>query len=313
MDVKTEQTVPLIQGGEREAAPLTSTTAASESAGAGGKQTWILLGVLAVALAAVYGGVINEWVRDWIRDSNYNHGFLIPPISAYLIWTKRRSLAEAKRSPSVLGLIGILASAALLVLGTAGAEVFTQRVSFALFLPSAILFLFGWRHLRITLFPLSLLLLAIPLPYVIYYGLTAPMQAFAAKCAIFGLHLVGVPVAAEGNIIHLSNTSLEVAEACSGIRSLYAFLTLGALVAYSTPAPGWVRAIIFLFTIPLSVAGNAVRVFGTGIAVHLFGPEMAEGTVHEMFGMIVIAFSLGVFLILKSIARRLWLSASSSQ
>ena len=138
------------------------------------------------------------------------------------------------------------------------------------------------------------------------------MQTFAAKCAIFGLHLVGVPVAAEGNIIHLSNTSLEVAEACSGIRSLYAFLTLGALVAYSTPAPGWVRATIFLFTIPLSVAGNAVRVFGTGIAVHLFGPSMAEGTVHEMFGMIVIAFSLGVFLILKSIARRLWLSASSS-
>ena len=310
MDMETEQTMPLIQGGERETTSLTSATTTAESAG--GKRTWILLGVLGVALAAVYGGVINEWVRDWIRDSNYNHGFLIPPIVAYLIWTKRKALAEAKRSPSILGLIGMLGSAALLVLGTAGAEVFTQRVSFSLFLPSAILFLFGWRHFRLTLFPFSLLLLAIPLPYVIYYGLTAPMQAFAAKCAIFGLHLVGVPVAAEGNIIHLSNTSLEVAEACSGIRSLYAFLTLGALVAYSTPAPGWARALIFLFTIPLSVAGNAVRVFGTGIAVHLFGPSMAEGTVHEMFGMIVIAFSLGVFLIIKSIARRLWLSASSS-
>ncbi len=116
----------------------------------------------------------------------------------------------------------------------------------------------------------------------------------------------------EGNIIHLSATSLEVADACSGIRSLYAFLTLGALLAYFSRVPLWARISIFLFTIPLSVAGNAVRVFGTGVGVYLAGPEAAEGTIHELFGMFVIVASMGIFLLAKKGASHLW-SARSSQ
>jgi len=259
---------------------------------------------------ASYAPVLSGLVSDWIRDPNYTHGFLIPLISGYLVWTKREALRSTPLVPSLWGLGGLLVAVGLLVVGTAGAEVFTQRVSLVFTAASLTLFLGGWRHLGILGFPLAFLLLAIPLPYVVYYGLTAPMQALAAKCAVWGLSGLGVYVLAEGNVIHLPNTSLEVAEACSGIRSLYAFLALGALVAYFTAIPFWARILIVLATIPLSVAGNAVRVLGSGLGAYLIGPEAAEGTLHELFGLVVFVVSLGIFILIKRVARTLWSSAT---
>jgi exosortase len=265
------------------------------------------IGILAVLILA-YGPVLIELFRDWARDPNYYHGFLIAPVSAYLIWRRRGDLGQQAPSPSVLGLAGLLVAAALLVLGSAGAEVFTQRVSLLLLVASLVLFLHGRRRLRVVAFPLAFLLFAIPLPYVIYYGLTGPMQALAAKLAVWGLRAVGIPTVAQGNMIHLAQSSLEVAEACSGIRSLYAFLAVGALVAYSTPVPPWGRIAIFLSTIPLSVAGNAVRVWGSGMGASLIGPEATTGTVHELFGLLVFTVLLGIFLFFKNVMRKLWSS-----
>ena len=269
-------------------------------------------GFVLLVLLAVYGRVLVELVRDWIHDPNYVHGFLIAPISAYLIWQGRNELRRLPRAPSFLGLIGLSAAMALLILGTAGAEVFTQRVSLLLTLASLVLYLYGRRHLRGVLFPLVFLLFAIPLPYVIYYGLTAPMQAFAARVAVWGLNVVGVPSMAEGNIIHLPQASLEVAEACSGIRSLYAFLAVGALVAQSMPIPLWGRLLVFSLTIPLSVAGNAFRVFSSGLGSWLIGPEVTRGTPHELFGIVVFMVSLGIFVLIKKAVKGLWSPAPSS-
>jgi len=269
---------------------------------------WVLL---AIVIGLTYSAVITELVRDWIRDDNYSHGFLIPVVSLYILWETRNYFRQPL-SPSNWGLLGILASAALFVLGAAGSEVFTQRVSLLGLLASIVLFLGGWRRLGLAGFPIAFMLFAIPLPYVIYYELTAPMQAFAAKVAVAGLQVLGVPTVAEGNMIHLPETSLEVAEACSGIRSLYAFLALGAIVARSTPGPMWSRILIFAATIPLSVAGNAVRVLGTGLGAHLIGPEAAEGTVHEMFGLFVFAVSLIVFILIRKVLGKLWSPVPSS-
>jgi exosortase len=267
-----------------------------------------LIGVVMV----VYGPVVVELVRDWIRDPNYSHGFLIPLVSAYFLWKSREELRRPGALPSIWGLPGILLAMGLLVLATAGAEVFTQRVSLLLTLASLVLFLRGWRHLCVVAFPLAVLFLAIPLPYVIYYGLTAPMQAFAAKAAVWGLQTVGVPSVAQGNVIHLPQGSLEVAEACSGIRSLYAFLAVGALVAHSMSIPFWGRLLVFSFTIPLSVAGNSFRVFGSGIGTWLIGPQVTKGAIHELFGVLVFVTSLGVFILIKKAARSVWSSGISS-
>jgi exosortase len=262
-----------------------------------------------VLASLFYAPVLVELARDWLRDPNYSHGFLIPVISGFLVWQRRRALAALPPRPTLWGLVGVLAAAGLLVLGAAGAEVFTQRVSWVLLLASVVLFLAGWPWLRKTAFPIGFLLFAVPMPYVLYYSLTGPMQGFAARCAIAGLRGVGVPAVAQGNIIHLPETSLEVAEACSGIRSLYAFLALGALLARSLPIPWWGRALVFLATIPLSVAGNAVRVWGTGIGTYTIGPSAAEGTLHELFGLIIFGSALGVLVLVRKGARVLWSSA----
>ena len=259
-----------------------------------------------LAIGAVYAPVLVELGRDWIRDPNYSHGFLIPCISAYLIWRQRKMLARLPRRPWNAGIVGILAGAGLLVLGTAGAEVFTQRVSLLVLLASTVLFLLGWRWLRALAFPIALFLLAIPLPYVLYYSLTSPLQAFAARCAVLGLKLVGVPVVAQGNVLHLPDTSLEVAEACSGIRSLYAFLALGALLAYSMAIPAAGRILVFLATIPLSVLANAFRVWTSSLGAYFIGPQVAQGLVHELFGLIIFVSAFGVFVLVRKGARTLW-------
>ncbi len=205
----------------------------------------------------------------------------------------------------------MLAAMGLLVVGTAGAEVFTQRVSLVALMGSAVLFLLGWRWLGAAAFPIALLLLAIPLPYLIYYTLTSPMQALAAKIAVIGLKVTGIPVVAQGNMLHLpENLSLEVAEACSGIRSLYAFLALGALIAYFTPLPLLGRILVFLATIPLSVLANSFRVWASSLGAYLVGPEVTKGIVHELFGLLVFVTALALFFLVRKGVRSLWPSAS---
>lgn len=271
---------------------------------------WLLLLVLVVA--AVYAPVLAQLAGDWLHDPNYSHGLLVPVVSGFLLWRSRKGFRAIPPVPMNAGLLGVLAAAVLLVVGAAGAEVFTQRVSFVLLLASLVLFLAGRGWLKKAAFPLAFLLLAIPLPYLVYYSLTAPMQALAAHAAVTGLGWVGVPAVAQGNIIHLPETSLEVAEACSGIRSLYAFLALGALFAHSMSIPMWGKLIVFFSTIPLSIAANAVRVWGSGISAHLAGPKAVEGTVHEVFGLIIFAGAILVFLLIRKGVRVLWPSATSS-
>lgn len=265
--------------------------------------------VLVLVMAAAYGPVLAELGRDWIRDSNYSHGFVLPFVSAYLLWRQRQHLATLPKRPVRLGVLPVLGAAALLIVGAAGAEVFTQRVSFLLLLFASVLYLLGWAWLRATAFPIGFLFFAIPLPYVLYYSLTSPLQAISASCAVVGLKGIGVPVLAQGNILHLPNTTLEVAEACSGIRSIYAFMALGALLAYSMRVPFLGRLLVFLSTIPLSVAANAFRVWSTSLGAYLVGPQVTKGLPHEMYGLFVFSFALLLFFILRRGVRALWHSA----
>ena len=269
-----------------------------------------LLLLLLLVVAAVYTPVLGQLARDWFHDPNYSHGVLVPVISLFLLWRGRKEFRTLPLKPVNLAVVGVLGAAFLLVMGVAGAEVFTQRISFVLLLASLVLFLSGRAWFKKAAFPLAFLLLAIPLPYILYYSITAPMQAWAARVAVIGLGWVGVPALAQGNIIHLPETSLEVAEACSGIRSLYAFLALGALLARSMSIPFWGRLLVFLSTIPVSIAANAVRVWGSGVSAHLAGPKAVQGTVHELFGVLIFGGAILVFLLVRRGVRVLWHSAS---
>jgi len=251
-------------------------------------------GLLVVGIATVYWQVFRKLIFDWANDGNYSHGFLIVPIALYLAWERRAKLQSITPRPTWFGLVVVAGSIFVLLVGLLGAELFLTRISFLGVLVGIILFLFGWAHLRALMFPVAFLLLMIPLPSLIFNQIAFPLQLLASRTGEFAISSADIPVLREGNVIVLANTTLEVAEACSGIRSLISLLTLGIVFGYFTDPRGWVRTVIAMSTIPVAIISNGARVAGTGIAAHRWGPEVAEGFFHEFSGWVVfvVAFVL---------------------
>lgn len=264
---------------------------------------WFLLAVV-VAGAWLYAGVLHDLVRDWSQDDNYSHGFLIPPLAAYFVWERRNRLARAVRRPSLWGLALVLASLGVLVAGVLGVEFFLTRASLIGVIAGSVVFLAGWSHLRILSFPLAFLLLMIPLPALIFNQIAFPLQLFASKFGTNVLQYCSVPVLREGNVIVLASTRLEVAEACSGIRSLISLLTLGIIFGYFTDRRLPVRVVIALSTIPIAIFANGLRVAGTGLAAHYYGPEAAEGFFHSFSGWLVFLVAFVMLFLVVQVVRR---------
>ena len=250
-----------------------------------------LIGVL-VSFAILYRDVIAKLVFDWGHDDNYSHGFLIVPIAMYFAWERRQGLLEAARQPSVLGLIVLIGSIVTLVAGILGAELFLTRVSIVGVVAGSVLYVMGWQHLRILALRIAFLLLMIPIPAIIFNQIAFPLQLQASRFGETALILWGIPVLREGNVIVLANTTLEVAEACSGIRSLVSLLTLGIIYSYFTDQRQWVRVAVTLSTIPIAILSNGLRVAGIGVAAHYYGGEVATGFLHTFSGWVlfVVAF-----------------------
>jgi exosortase len=268
------------------------------------RDLWIALGVVVLSLAALYWTVVEKLIHDWSHDENYSHGFLVVPIAAYFLWERRDRLARATPSPSSFGLVVILGSLAVLVAGMLGAELFLTRISLLGVLAGTVLFLFGWTHLRIVAFPLAFLLLMIPLPAIVFNRIAFPLQLLASRVGESALRACTIPVLREGNVIVLANTSLEVAEACSGIRSLISLLTLGIVYGYFADKRPLVRLLLALATIPIAIAANGLRVAGTGVAAHFYGPEAAQGFFHTFSGWMVFLVAFGMMLlVLRGIQR----------
>lgn len=266
----------------------------------------LAVGSVLASLAFLYAGVLNDLVRDWARDDNYSHGFLIVPIAAYLVWERRAALRVVAPAPTVLGLVAVAIGLLLLVAGTLGAELFLTRVSLLWVLAGTILFVFGWRHLRIVLFPLLFLVLMIPIPAIIFNQIAFPLQLFASRVGATGLGALDIPVLREGNVIVLASITLEVAEACSGIRSLVSLLTLGIMLGYFLDSRTWVRTAIALATIPIAVASNGIRVAGTGIAAHYYGNAAAEGFMHSFSGWLVFVVALAMLMLVQQMLVRVF-------
>lgn len=249
--------------------------------------------------------VLVKLVHDWSTDDNYSHGFLIIPIALYLAWERREGLIGAPRAPSLLGLVGVFAGIALLIMGVLGAELFVTRIALLAVLAGSVLYVFGWHHLRLLAFPLALLLLMIPIPAILFNQVAFPLQLLASRFAADVLSLVGIPVLREGNVIVLAHTTLEVAEACSGLRSLVSLITLGILLGYFTEKRLWVRWLLVMATIPTAIFANGLRVAGTGILAHYWGPEAAEGFFHTFSGWLVFGFAFGLVLLVQWLIRRI--------
>jgi exosortase len=249
--------------------------------------------------------VIRKLVYDWGNDDNYSHGFLIVPLALYFVWERRAELQAVKIRPAWFGLVVVAGSLAVLLAGLLGAELFLTRISIIGTVIGILLFLFGWAHVRTLAFPLAFLLLMIPLPAIVFNQITFPLQLLASQAGESVISAAGIPVLREGNLIVLAHTTLEVAEACSGIRSLITLITLALVYGYFVDSRTWFRALLVLCAIPIAIVANGARVAGTGIAAHWFGREAADGFFHEFSGWIVFLIAFAMMLAVQWVFSRI--------
>lgn len=258
----------------------------------------------------MYWRILLNLVLQWWDDPNYSHGFLVPLFSLYIVWQQRATLRTLPRSGSLLGIPLMLGGIAVLMLGDLGAENFLMRSSLLVIIAGLILFHLGPEILRALRFPLAFLIFMVPLPGVVFYAVTFPLQRLAAEQAAWILDLMGIPVLLDGNIIHLAQMSLGVTEACSGIRSLISLFAGAVAWAYLLIPGGWSTAIFIAATVPITILANAVRVVLTGLIGQQFGVEYATGFFHEFAGWIIYMFAflclLACHSLIRALSRRRW-------
>jgi exosortase len=248
--------------------------------------------VVASSVLILYHQVLYELAKDWYNNPDYNHGLVLPIVIFYLVWRQRGKLAATPTAPNNMGLLVMLVGLGVLFGGELGAEFFLTRLSLLILVVGIIIFLWGTKHLRLVAFPLSLFILAIPLPAVIFYQLTFPLQLIASKMGAGFLEAFRVPVLREGNLIILPNITLEVAEACSGIRSLFSLITLTILYAYFLDEGAFWRVVLITLSIPLALLCNGLRIMGTGVLTQYIDPEAAEGFFHTFSGWFIFVTAL---------------------
>jgi exosortase len=240
----------------------------------------------------LYASVLRHLVVQWWADPDYGHGFFVPLFSGYILWHERQRWTKTEIKPSNFGFVVLIGAVGLLLLGSLGAELFMSRFSLLVLFAGMILFLAGWKMLRAVFSPLGYLVWMIPIPVIIYNQITFPLQLIASRLATASLELVQVPVLRDGNILIMSNYSLEVVEACSGIRSLMTLTALAVAYGYLVSPRRWVRYVLAAFMVPIAVVTNAVRIMGAGILARHFGPAAAEGFLHEFSGWAIFVVAL---------------------
>lgn len=254
------------------------------------------ISVVGLLFIIIFYSSIIAMGQDWLVDDNYSHGFLIPPVAAFMIWQQKEKLLEYLSKPgNFVGLIIIVIGMALHILGNIGAELFTKRIAIIVTIFGLSLHTFGSQIGWKIAIPMAYLIFMVPIPAIVWNKIAFPLQLFAASITAYVVDLIGIPILREGNVLHLANTSLEVVDACSGLRSLTSLLALSAAYAYITTLKPFNKWILFASAVPIAVIGNITRLTFTSIMARMIGPKAAQGFLHEMSGLLV--FAVGFILL----------------
>ena len=248
---------------------------------------------LAGSFALAYADVFRWLLTDWQLDGDYSHGLVIVPVAAYLAYERRRAARDTPGNPSWTGLIILACSLGLLVVGTLSSQ-FLARLSIVTTVIATVVYVLGWRHVRVLAFPIAFLLLMIPPPEIVFNRVTGSLQLVASSFAEQVLVGWGIPVFRAGNVLNLPRINLDVAEACSGIRSLTTLVAFGALYGnYALPTT-WQRWALIVMTVPVATVANGLRVAGTGLAAYYYGLETATSFFHTFSSLVVFVIALAV-------------------
>lgn len=249
----------------------------------------LLTGIL---MSVLYGTVVSGMVVDWYRDENYSHGFLVPLIAGYFVYDRWDELKSVRVVPAMAGFLVIMFALLQLMIGTVGLEYFTIRSSLIVLIAGIVLFFWGREIFKAVRLPILYLLFMVPLPYIVYNALAFPLKQFVSYVSVGFMKLIGVTVVRDGNIIMFPSISLEVADACSGIRSLVSILALSIAYAFFLPLSNLKRWIIILASVGIALFTNALRVIITGILANYRGAAAAQGFFHEFAGMSVFVLAM---------------------
>ena len=264
--------------------------------------------ILICCFGVLYYHVIARLVQDWLTDSNYSHGFFVPLIAAYIIWQRRTKLSALDVQPSNVGLILLLIGLGMFIVGTIGAELFTIRFSIIITLCALVVYLLGVEHGKLTAVPIGYLVFMIPLPAIIWNKLAFPLKLFVTRLAVLLISLLNIPAFREGNIIHLSNTTLQVVDACSGMRSLTSLLALSAAFALISNLSTPKKWILFLSAFPIAIILNIMRLSITAVLAQYYGPGIAQGFLHKLSGIFVFLVAILCLYIFHNLLKRIPLS-----
>jgi len=261
---------------------------------------------LATTIGVVYGGTIAGLCREWTSSPDASYGLLLTGVALASIWARRADLARALTTPraTASGFVALAVGLLLYLVGQLGADVFLTRVSLVAVITGSIWFVAGTATVRVIAAPLLFLLIAVPLPALVVNAITLPMQLTASRIAEHTLAAGGMAVFRDGNVLELPSASLEVAEACSGLRSAISLAAIGVLLASTQPT--WPRRIALVAAaVPIAIVVNGLRIAATAVATEEWGADAATGAWHTFGGWITFIGSVAILIALqRAIAQR---------
>lgn len=270
------------------------------------REVWIFSALMTTAIGVAYFSGLGNLLKRWGEQQELSHGYFLPFIALWMMWTRRTALIASLSKPRTLGLAGVVVASILVVLSelTVTSLMIFQQLALILLFASLALAIGGRSFFMLSLVPISFLLFMVPPPYWVITVLSWKFQFWSSTLGVLMIKPLGIPVFLSGNVIDLGDYQLQVAEACSGLRYLFPFLSLGFLAAYMFKAPLWQRAIVFLSTVPITILMNSLRIAVTAILVQQFGTAHAEGFLHMFEGWVVFLFCLAfLFGVIALIAR----------
>ena len=267
---------------------------------------FILLG----ALLSLYLPFLQTMVSDWGKNDDYSHGYFIPVLTIYFIYSMRAELREIAIVPNKLGIVVIAVGLAQLIIAKIGSEYFLQRTSFIIVLLGLVFFLLGWQYFRKLFVPIAYLIFMVPLPAIIWNKIAFPMQLFASALTEKVVYFFGIPIYREGNVLHLAQTTLEVVAACSGLRSLVTMFALSGALAILSPLSAPKKVILFLAAAPIAIFANICRLTFTALLATKLGSDAAQGFLHEFSGIMVFLLGLSLLVAVNWLLGRIYVESA---
>ncbi len=287
-----------------------------------GLHNYMKILIIGILFCYLFRVEIRAITNSWLTDRSWSHGFLIPLFSLYFINQRKeeilRSIQNNELKPNYAGLLFLICSVLFYPFNIVQLQYgYLRPIGMIAALGAIVLFLGGWRLVKYTWLPIVFFIFAVPLPRRYYVSLTMPMRHLAASVATALLNLVGgMQATVNGVVIEVIykgrqlNPSLNVAEACSGMRLLMAFLTLGVIMAYLHKRPLWQRLVLLVSTIPIAIFCNIVRVTATGFIYVLLHPKYTQGIYHDGLGFMMLPLAFGLYGFLAWFMSSLFIEAS---